>query len=116
MLTDIFKKSVTVIRKTGGFVNRKWVDNDPEVFTIKASVHAASLEEMQLFPEGFRDQMAYVLYTNTELKTSRPGNKNPDIVIINNDKYLVLRVETWDNTALSHFRVTVSKVDSDAAI
>jgi hypothetical protein len=114
MLTNIFKKDITVIRKTGAFINRRWVEGLADTFTIKASVHPISIEEMHLFPEGFRDRMAYVLYTNTELKTSKPNNKNPDVVVLNDDKYQVIRVEKWDNTPLSHYRLTVVKVDSDA--
>ena len=110
MLTNIFKRDLTVTRTTGSFVNRKWVGNT-ETFTIKASVHALSSQEMELYPEGYRDQMAYNLYTNSELKTSIQGSKTPDVVRIDNYNYQVMRVENWRNTALSHYKVTVFRIN-----
>lgn len=111
MIPNIFKRDLDVIRETGAFINRKWDVTATDNFTIKASVHALSSQDVELFPEGFRDQMGYVLYTNTELKTSIPGIKNPDIVKIDNSKYQVVRVEHWGNTILAHYRAVVFKVN-----
>ncbi len=114
MLSNIFKQNVVVTRKgDGSWVDGVWVESENLVFTIKASVHPVSSQEMQLLPEGYRNQSGYVLYSNSELRTASPGNNNPDVVKIGNVDYVVLRVEAWENTHLSHFRILVGNGEKD---
>lgn len=114
MIFEVFRHDVPVVRKTGGsYVGPLWVEGVGSTFTIKASVQPTSYGKMELLPEGYRDKQSYTLYTDTELFTDIPGG-DPDTVIIEALRYLVVKTQRWQNGIISHFEIIVVKEDKDA--
>jgi hypothetical protein len=113
MIPNIFKKQIQVIRNQTGFyvqdVNSPnlglWQNGQEISFTIEASVQPSPWEVMQILPEGYREKPSYVIYTEKELFSSEENETNPDIVILYNKKYLILKKKIYDMTHLSHFEL-----------
>lgn len=119
MIFDIFRRDLTVKRIGIGDYQKVddgpalWVDGAETSFTIKASVQGADNEVLQTLPEGDRTKEVYVLYTTTELKTVVTGLSNPDIVVIDNKEYQVIRVTSRRNLstyATAHYEIIVIKI------
>jgi hypothetical protein len=118
MIFDIFRRNLTVKRvEQGTYQNvdglTLWVDGAETSFTIKASVQGVDNEVLQTLPEGDRTKEMYVLYTSTELRTVTAGVSNPDIVIIDNKEYQVIRVTSRHNLstyATAHYEIVVIKI------
>ncbi len=107
MLTNLFKRDVTVIRSTGNWINGYWVEGENETFIIKANVQPVPAIVMETLPEGYRNKSSFILYTNTELNTSEDNESIPDVVILYGKRYLVTKKEIWQNTILSHYEIIV---------
>ena len=122
MIFDIFRRNLTVKRvERGSYQNVEgltlWVDGDETSFTIKASVQGVDNEVLQTLPEGDRTKEIYILYTSTELKTVIAGVSTPDIVIIDNKEYQVIRVTSRHNLstyATAHYEILVIKLITNA--
>lgn len=118
MIFDIFRRNLTVKRvEQGTYQNvdglTLWADGAETSFTIKASVQGVDNEVLQTLPEGDRTKEMYVLYTSTELRTVTAGVSNPDIVIIDNKEYQVIRVTSRHNLstyATAHYEIVVIKI------
>jgi hypothetical protein len=114
MLTDIFKRDVSVIRKgDGSYQNFVWIDGADTNFTIRANVQPTPAEIMMTLPEGYRTKDSFVLYTNTRLLTSNDNKNNPDVVLLYGKRFFVTKVEVWQNTILEHYEIVVVKEESD---
>ena len=113
MIPNIFKKQIQVFRKQPSYyvedVNSPnfgfWQDGEETFFNIQASVQPAPGEITQILPEGYRNKSSYLIYTDTELFCSEEDEKNPDIVILYNKKYLILKKKIYDMTYLSHYEL-----------
>lgn len=119
MIFDIFRRDLIVKRIGIGDYQKVegrpalWVDGAETKFTIKASVQGADNEVLQTLPEGDRTKEVYVLYTTSELKTVVTGLSNPDIVVIDNKEYQVIKVTAKRNLSTystAHYKVVVIKV------
>jgi hypothetical protein len=111
----LFKRELQVIRYAeGSLVEYQWIDGAEETFTIWASVQPTPAEILMTLPEGYRTRSLKTLYTNTKLNTSVTNETSPDIVIIDNEKYVVIQVAPWNNTKISHWKITVAKEHIDA--
>ena len=115
---DIFRKPLTVTRvPEGSYINGTWVESGAGVvFTIKASVQGVDAETLQTLPEGYRTREAHILYTSAELKTSQLNVRKPDVVEIDGDKFLVIKVTKKDNIKnypTNHYEVIVIKENVD---
>ena len=114
---DVFRRPLTVIRKgEGTHVDGVWVESESSTFSIKASVQATDAEILQTLPEGYRTRESYTLFTDSKLQTAKTGNNDPDIVIIHDDRYQVIRVTPWQNLdyATKHYEILVVKENFDA--
>jgi hypothetical protein len=116
MIFDVFRKPLTVLRKSGGHVeNYEWVEGLTTTLTIKASVQPIKGQMLSAVPEGFRAKASYALFTNSELRTLGNGYSEPDIVIIGNDKFICIQILAWQNGLIPHYKVIVSRLDKDDA-
>lgn len=114
MIPNIFNKQITVIRKLPGFFETNvdspslglWQDGQEIFFTIEAIVQPMPGDATQILPEGYRDKSSYLIITSTELFCSEENINNPDIVMLYNKKYLILKKKIFDITHLSHYELT----------
>ena len=114
MLTDIFKRNVTIERTgSGSYVNYIWVEGASSNLIIRANVQPTPAEVLETLPEGYRNKDSYTLFTNTHLFTSVDNNSNPDVVLLYNRRYIVAKVAIWENTSLSHYEIIVVEDESD---
>lgn len=119
MLPDIFKKDIQVFRHEPGYyvqdVNSPslglWQDGDEISFTIKAIVQPSTGDIIQVLPEGYREKSSYLIITDTELLCSEENKTNPDIVMLYNKKYLILKKKIYDITYLSHFELIAVELE-----
>lgn len=125
VITPIPKKSVfNVLRKKlncirygrGKYNNGKWIDSSTAEFKIFASIHGVDNETLETVPEGYRTSEVYIIYTDSKLQTAVIGISNPDVVIIDGDRYQVVKVANKSNIptyAINHYEVIVVKVTED---
>ena len=110
---DLFRKELQVIRRAeNAVVNGKIVKGAETIFTIKASVQQTDPETMMTLEEGYRTKDSFTLFTETELKTAR-RKFEPDLVVINEQKFRVVRVGAWQNRLINHYEIIVTRADSD---
>lgn len=113
-MTDILRKTLNVIRQhVGQYINGIWVDGDNETISIKASVQPTPAEEMETLPEGYRTKESFTLFTSSVLKASLTNATNADFVVINDEKYRVVKVAPWQNNLINHYECIVVKEDQD---
>ena len=112
---NIFRRELKVIRQGDGRYERgEWKEGNKETFLIKASVQGSDAEVMQTLPEGYRTEECYTLFTDTKLNTSKEKSK-PDIVIIDDKNFQVIKVTAWQNLQdINHFEIVVIKENKDA--
>ena len=113
---DVFRKPLNVIRKAPGlYAQGYWQEEEASSFTIYASVQGTDAEVLQTMPEGTRIHASYTLRTDTKLLTGAAGVSTPDIVIIDEERYLVMRVTKWQNLQFTkHYEVVVVRENIDA--
>ncbi len=115
MTPAIFRKKLQVIRKgDGSYQNFKWVDGELQNLEIEASVQPTPADVLLTLPEGFRTKSTYTLYTDTKLRTAEVDKNNPDIVVIDSERYQVVRIAAWQNDVISHYEVLVVQEGTDA--
>jgi hypothetical protein len=101
------RQTLSVSRPTGEWVDGDWVAGTPESISIEASVQPITGSDLQSLPEGRRDRTAYLLLTNTELKTVRDSaGTNPDTVEINGMTCEIIRCDPWERCSLAHYSAT----------
>lgn len=113
---DTFKRDLQVERRDNGHWDTGtglFIKGGITTFTIKASVDPTPAEVMLTLPEGFRNRETYTLYTDTQLLTAKPNGNISDVVLLEEDRYRVIKVAHWANTILNHFEIIVSKEDID---
>lgn len=97
VLISLDSPDLSVERRSGSYVNGIWTAAAPTVFTIKGSAQPAG-ENVELLPEGVRERDAIVIYTATELLTTRsPSNTGgiADRVLFGGRRYEVQNVDDW---------------------
>ena len=114
MLTNIFKRNVSVTRRgVGSYIDHIWYDGVNTQFVIRASVHPTPESVLKTLPEGYRTSDSFTLYTITNLISAEYDTNNPDTVVLYNKNYLVARIRKWDNSTLSHYEIIVTKDERD---
>ena len=115
---DVFRTDLTVYRKsTGSYVKGRWQEGSSETsFTIKASVQGMDAEILLTLPEGYRTREGYTLFTDIKLRTAIIGKSNPDIVMIDEERYQVIKVTAHQNLnyPTAHYEVLVIRENIDA--
>jgi hypothetical protein len=119
MLPNILKKEIQVIRNTLGYYEQDvnspflglWREGLPVLFTIQAIVQPSPGDIAEILPEGYREKSSYLIVTDTELFCSEENKNNPDIVILYNKKYLILKKKIFDMTLLSHYELIAVELE-----
>jgi len=109
-----FNQPLSVTRDLGGsYVNGIWTpaevvwndggswdDNlswgDPFPFTVYGSVQPSNENELNLLPEGRREDGAYTIRTRVELRAG-------DLVPIGDQDHEVIRRQVWQNGVIPHY-------------
>lgn len=116
---NVFRKQLDCIRYgKGEYNNGKWIDHNIAEFKIFASIHGVDNETLETVPEGYRTSEVYIIYTDSKLQTAVIGISKPDVVIIDGDRYQVVKVANKSNIptyAINHYEVIVVKVTEDEA-
>ena len=113
---DVFRKKLTVRRKQdGSFIDGYWQEGAENSFEILSSIQGTEAEILETLPEGYRTKESYTLYTDTHLKTAITGRTTPDIVVIDNENFLVAKVMPWQHIQpTKHYEVVVVRENEDA--
>ena len=92
-----FNQLITGSRKTiGTYVNGVWIEGAHVIISILTSVQPSNNLELQLLPEGRREQGAYTLRSTSEII-------NGDMFTINSEQYEVLGIQVWQNKVIPHY-------------
>jgi len=114
-VSSSFRKNRVVKRyaSSGEYVNGNFVPvGSPVTFLIMASQQPLTGRELEALPEGRRNSDSYSLFTDYPLVTAEVSKvNNPDIVMINNEEFEVIKVESWQNDVINHYKATVVKRD-----
>ena len=112
---DVFRKTLTVKRKaTGSFLNGYWLDGAESTVEILASIQGTDAEVLETLPEGYRTRESYTLFTDTLLKTSKTGKTTPDIVVIEDENFIVAKVMPWQHLdPTKHYEVVIVRENED---
>lgn len=114
---NVFRRKLNCIRYgKGKYINGVWKNSSTAEFTIFASVQGVDNETLETLPEGYRTSEVYVIYTDSKLKTAMVGFYKPDVVIIDDDKYQVVKVTNKSNIpnyAIQHYEIIVVKLTED---
>lgn len=111
-LFDVFRKELTVYRTSVPTLDPatgRYTEGTETTVSIISSVQPLSRSEVEFLPEGRREEHAYKIYTDTELRTLQ-DNTNPDRVEIDGVQYEVYSRLPWRNTIIDHYKFLVLKV------
>jgi len=95
----------------GEYTNGMYVEGDLSTITILASVQPLTPEEMKTLPEARRNDAAYNLFTDTELRAAKEGSTptNADQVTLPTGNFEVVNCAHWQNSVINHYKATVLK-------
>jgi hypothetical protein len=120
---DVFRRTLTVLKDIQGEYNEDGIWERPKPETLKdelshiqASVQGANNEVLDTLPEGYRTSTVYVLYTDSKLSTSKTNTTTPDLVVIDDEYYQVVKVTPQNNLPnyhTNHYEIVVVKQNVD---
>lgn len=87
-------------------------DSSPTSFTVdNAGVQPVPGDQLDVFPEGYRDRRKYKVYTTTPVFTVEEGsNKLPDQIEVETGIWCdVVRVESWGYGLQAHYLAFVAQ-------
>lgn len=111
-LFAIFRRCIKVRRTaepTLDSATGRYTEGEESEIKINASCQPLSRSEIEFLPEGRREEHAYKIYTNTELRALQDGT-NPDKVVIDGQDYEVYSRLPWANSIINHYKFLVMKV------
>ena len=96
-----------VERRSGSYVDGRWVAGAPERFSVLASVQPLGGASLLRLSEGQRSREQIVVFTETALRIADASTAIPaDLVTWRGHQYEVQTVEGWD----SFWRCVAAKV------
>lgn len=105
-----FNRTLTGFRKGGGaYLDGIWTPSNPVGITIRTSVQPASSKDLELLPEGRREEAAYRLFTKSELV-------NGDILSIFGIDHEILQVSIWQNGIIPHYSGLAVRVQTEGVL
>ena len=96
-----------VERRSGSYVDGRWVVGEPVRLSVLVSVQPAGGASVQRLSEGQRTREQIVLFTETALRIADASTAIPaDVITWRGHQYEVQTVEAWD----SFWRCVAAKV------
>jgi hypothetical protein len=107
----LFRQELTGYTKNpGSYVKGRWEEGEEILFNFFSSVQPLKGDQLESLPQGRRSSKSYNLYTD-KLMNCVLSDKNPDIVILFNERYEVYKREQWQNNIVSYYNYIVIKLD-----
>ena len=109
---DEFRKQISCIRKDAGAYNIDgiWVEGAETPFEIIGDIQTLSQFELDQLPEGRRLNKSFRIYS--EIRLNDLNNKNPDIILINGERFEVLSsYPHQEHNVIDHFKTIIQKVE-----
>lgn len=114
MSFEQFRRSLTVTREAGSYVNGYWSTPGPTQVTITASVQPANDKQRDNVPEGYDVESVLELGTESLLVIAQAGKASKsDTVNIDGEEYTVIRLERWQNQIIPHYWYLVALPDTE---
>ena len=115
---DMLRKKLECKRYgIGSYVNGLWVDGDVATFFIYAVLDGLDNETLQTLPEGYRSKEVYKMFTDAELRVAVSNESKPDVVIIKDKRYQVIRVTDRNmlngDHVINHFEIIIVRENID---
>lgn len=111
MLPSLFRQTITVYRKSGGYrdANDRWVEGSETPIThSRTSVQPTTARDLQFLPEGERVDGALRIFDADPLYTvDETTGTEADIVEYNGNRYRVVTVNPWLVGLLEHYEAIV---------
>jgi hypothetical protein len=106
------RKQINITPLSQGYYDRGvWIEGAPQpVIQIMGSVQPLNNTEIDLIPEGRRNNKAFKIYSDTEL-TQLGLNQSPDIFEFDGEKYELISKIPWGNDIINHYKYVFSKID-----
>lgn len=79
-------------------------------FAITASVQPVSGLMLNYEAEGQSGDEDKIVFTSTQLRIRTETNE-PDIVEVDDEEFLVTKVDKWDGPSTTHYQVTISRLE-----
>lgn len=103
-----FNQPLTVTRATGGgYVGGVWQPGGTTTLVVQSSVQPVRDNELELLPEGRRQQECYTLYTSLQEPlyiANDHTQTNSDKVEIYGKQFEILHAEKWANKLIPHHK------------
>lgn len=108
---NIFRRPFTLRRKlppkrVGPRFEEQGIVTESIIF---ASLQPNDGKEMQSLPEGRRFSEYYDLYTSSPLNTVSVGGANPDVIVVEDVEFEIVKVENWANNIINHYRALIAR-------
>jgi len=100
--------TLTVERKDpGNYINGRWIEGEPDTFTINTSWQPATGKDLEVLEEGKRLSVTFKAFPNTELFAADPKtNREGDFITgLDGYKYEVVFVAPNQNELINHYKV-----------
>ena len=94
-VTDAFGdwlETITGSRKTGSYINGRWVENTPTALSFSGVIQVASPEDLKVLPEGNREDEAIKIHTEFALLAQSGTTTTGDEITYQGDTWLVYDV------------------------
>lgn len=112
---EIFRKPLVVKRKdsapTLNSSTGRYTESSESTISITASVQPLSRTDLEVLPEGKRQERAFKIYTDTQLFSADTATKKSgDLVVYEGIDYEVYSPLPWRNNIINHYKYLIIKV------
>lgn len=113
MLGSFSVHTITGKRKSASTnVDGRFTPGSQTDISFKASIQPLNGKELESLPEGRREKDTYNIYTDFQLRTvDEEGNTNPDQVDIFGQSFEIIKVDTWKNNVIPHYKAIASLIN-----
>lgn len=102
-MSNPFRSSISTKRKTGSYINGRWIENAPDTITIIASVQPVTGKELESLNIGREELGKVKIYTDDTLYISDEGNnRSGDIITWQGDNYEIIAEGKNRNNIINH--------------
>ncbi len=102
-MSNPFRQPVPVKRRTGSYVNGRWINNAYDTITIIASIQPITGKELESLNIGRAELGKVKIYTDNTLYISDEGNnRSGDLMTWLGDEYEIIAEQKNQNNIINH--------------